>query len=59
MVGRLVEDQKVGFGEHQLCKGNPSFFTTAQISDPFEYIISGELKPAPSVLRIAVLFKAG
>ena len=29
MVGRLVQNQKVGVGEHQLCEGNSASFTTA------------------------------
>ena len=29
MVGRLVENQEVGLGEHQLCKGKPAPLTAA------------------------------
>ena len=39
MVGRLVEDQEVGIGEHQLGKGNSSALTAAQRVDRLENIV--------------------
>ena len=39
MVGRLVQDQKIGIGEHQLGKGNTSSLATAELGDLLEYIV--------------------
>ena len=44
MVGRLVKDQEVGFGKHQLCKGNTASFSTGKCGDLLENIISGKEK---------------
>ena len=29
VVGRLIENQEIGFGKHELCKRNPSPFSAA------------------------------
>lgn len=39
MVGGLIEDQKVCFGQHQLGEGNTTSFSAGQSGDQFEYII--------------------
>ena len=39
VVGRLVEDQEVGIGEHQLGKGNSSALPAAQRVDRLENIV--------------------
>ena len=42
MVGGLVQNEKIGFGEHELCQGNTTPFTAAQVFDPLEHIIPGK-----------------
>ena len=42
MVCRLIEDQEVRLGEHELCKRHTSSLTAAQIPDPFKHVIPGE-----------------
>ena len=44
MIGRLVQDQKIGFGEHQLCKGNTASLSTGKRGNHLEYIIPCEQK---------------
>ena len=42
MVGRLIEDQEVCLGEHQLREGNTAALTTGERGDHFENIITGK-----------------
>ena len=42
MVRRLVEDQEVGFGEHEFGEGHPAFLAAAQIPDPLEDFFAGK-----------------
>ena len=44
MVRRLVEDQEIRFGEHQTGQRDTSALTTAQIPNPFIYIVTGKKK---------------
>ena len=55
MVGRLIEDQKIGFREHQFCKGNPSAFSTAQVTDPFKHIIPGKKKCGKDIADLRII----
>ena len=42
MVGRLIQDQEIGFGKHQLGKRNTTSFSTGKCGDFFKYIIPGK-----------------
>ena len=42
VVRRLVQNQEVRLGEHQLCKRYSSAFSAAQITDHLKYIIACE-----------------
>ena len=42
VVGRLVEDQEVGFGEHEFGEGYTPFFAAAQVADPLEDLFTGK-----------------
>ena len=42
MVGGLVQDQKIGLGEHELGKGYASLLAAAQIPDPFKDFFTGK-----------------
>ena len=44
MVGRLIEDQEVGLGEHQLCERDTTALTTGEGRDQLKYIIVGKKK---------------
>ena len=42
VVGRLIENQEVRFGKHQLCQRNTTTLATAKSTDRFKDIISGK-----------------
>ena len=42
MVGRLIQNKKIGVGEHQLCQRDPAPFPAAQFADLFENVITCE-----------------
>ena len=54
MIGRLIEDQEIRIGEHQLCQRYTSPFTTTQITDQLENIISGKKKSSKHVPDLCV-----
>ena len=55
MVGGLVQNEKIGFGEHELCQGNTTPFAAAQVFDPLEHIIPGEQKCCQHVADAGVV----
>ena len=55
MVRRLVEDQEVRFGKHELCEGNTSALAAGKVFDPFEYIVSGKQKRSQRIADFRVV----
>ena len=54
MVGRLVQDQKIGIREHQLGKGNTSAFTAAEFGNLFENIILRKKKCGKDIADLCI-----
>ena len=55
MVGRLIEDQEVRLREHQLRKGHPSAFSTAQVTDPLKHIIPGKKESGKDIADLRIV----
>ena len=54
MVGRLVEDQQVGFGQHELCQRDTAFFTAGEFAYKLEYIVPGKEKGSQQVSDLCI-----
>ena len=54
VVGRLVQDQKIGIREHQLGKGNTSAFTAAEFGNLFENIILRKKKCGKDIADLCI-----
>ena len=55
MVGRLIENQKVCPGQHQLGKGKPSPLSSGQIGYQLEYIVPGEKKGGQRIPDLCIV----
>ena len=54
VVGRLVQNQEIGLGEHEFGKRNPSFLAAGQIRDLFKNRIPGKQERGEQVADLRV-----